>query len=148
LPERHGAKLTEATLFGAQFPIAAKEFIPASALEDVLDVRVHAFATPFEIAMITSAILSALLAACIAWRYALGLRRAIAWLVAAFLLGPAGLVVMLGLYHRPARETCAACGKRRIQGRQYCPHCHATLSPPPSDGSEIFEPQDEVVSLA
>jgi predicted amidophosphoribosyltransferase len=58
------------------------------------------------------------------------------------LLGPAGVVTMLGLYERPAREVCSGCGRKRFVIRRECPYCNAPLQPIALDGREIFEPED------
>jgi hypothetical protein len=70
------------------------------------------------------------------------------WTAANVLLGPAGMIVMLGLNEWPARERCASCGGKRLVGRRECPYCGAMLEPPTIDGREIFEPADVFQSAA
>ena len=81
-------------------------------------------------------------------KFGFGIGKTVAWTVANLLLGPAGVVVMLSLNDWPAREICAACGKRRLVGRRECTCCGAPLPSPALDGREIFEPEDafQVVS--
>jgi len=61
-------------------------------------------------------------------RYALGVGRTIAWSITNTLLGPAGIVTFLALNERLEARAGAQCEK--------------SLSPPPIDGREIFEPAD------
>jgi hypothetical protein len=145
LPELRGPKPYETASFGALFPLAARPLVPSWVLDEVLDVRAQDFATLFEAAVTVSAIVSALLTTLLGWRYGLGPKRILAWSLTNLLIGPAGLVVLLGLYERPTRELCTACGASRFADRRYCPHCNASLPPPLTDGSEIFEPQEDAL---
>jgi hypothetical protein len=144
LPELRGPKLHETAMFGAIFPLGARALIPTWVLDDVLDLRSVAFPRVFEGFMIASAICCAGLSLLIARRCRFGVAKAAGWAVASLLLGPAGLVVMLGINEWPALESCAACGKRRLASRHHCTACSAAPSPPAFDGREIFEPTEDV----
>lgn len=74
----------------------------------------------------------------LARRYTFGRRAGVGWAVGNVLLGPAGVLTMLALRGWPTRETCPACGRRRVVGRERCPRCAAAPEPPPLDGTEIF----------
>jgi hypothetical protein len=144
LPEPRGPKLHETAMFGAIFPPAARPMVPTWILDDVLDVRSTAFPRVFEGFMIVSAICCAGLSLLIARRCRFGAVKAAGWAVASLLLGPAGVVVMLGINEWPARESCAACGQSRLASRRHCTACSAAPAPPAFDGREIFEPTEDV----
>ena len=144
LPEPRGPKLHETAMFGAIFPLAARPLIPSWILDDVLDLRSAAFPRVFEGCMIVSAICCAGISILIARRCRFGVTKTAGWALANLLLGPAGVVVMLGINEWPAREPCAACGKRRLASRRHCTACSAAPAPPAFDGREIFEPIDDV----
>lgn len=131
-------------MFGATFPLAARPLIPSWILDDVLDLRSTAFPGVFEGFMIVSAICCAGLSLLIARRCRFGVARAVGWAVVSLLLGPAGLVVMLGINEWPAREPCVACGRNRLASRRHCTACSAAPAPPAFDGREIFEPTEDV----
>jgi hypothetical protein len=71
--------------------------------------------------------------------YAFSSGRLVLWTVLGFLLGPLALASMFALIDWPAKETCAACGKKRIATRKLCEHCHAAFPAPDLDGTEIFD---------
>ncbi|HEY2584804.1 MAG TPA: hypothetical protein VGI81_03440 [Tepidisphaeraceae bacterium] len=147
LTDPHSPKRIETMVFGAILPVAARPFCPSWILDDVLDVRTGEFARWFEAFMWGSAILCAALTLLIGGRCALGMPKTLGWSAANLLLGPAGVVVMLGLNDWPAVERCAACGRIRPAGRRLCAHCHAPLAPPPRDGREIFDPAEDATPL-
>ena len=72
------------------------------------------------------------------------MKRTLGWTVTNFLLGPAGVGVMLSITSWPPRETCPACGDERFSWRRECSHCSAALRHRRYDGREIFEPIDMV----
>jgi hypothetical protein len=72
--------------------------------------------------------------------FQLPLARRVGWSLFLLLAGPTGLLVLWGVEEWPARETCPHCGKRRVVNRAACEHCGQAFSPPPRDGTEIFEP--------
>jgi hypothetical protein len=143
LPDARGPKLPETAGFGAIFPLALRPVIPTWALDEVIDIRSEEFANVFEGFMLGSSILCASATLLIGRRCGFGLRKTLAWSVANLLLGPAGIVVMLGVNEWPTYETCLACGsQRRLSGRRDCNRCGAALPPPAFDGREIFDPAD------
>ncbi|HEX4795754.1 MAG TPA: ABC transporter permease [Humisphaera sp.] len=75
-------------------------------------------------------------------RYGMRTGKTAIWSAINLLSGPGGIVAMIALHELPARERCAACGRWRFAGQQYCRHCDKPLPPPAMDGSEIFEPED------
>jgi hypothetical protein len=95
-----------------------------------------------------TAALSAMVTFWLSRRCGFGWRKTIGWTIGNLLLGPAGVVVMLSLNDWPAREVCAACGGKRLVGRQDCTRCGAGLAPPQVDGREIFEPADAFSTAA
>lgn len=135
-----GPKRVETAMFGALFPVAGRLLIPLWILDDVMDLRIGELPRLFHSFMIGSAIVCVVLALLIARRCGLGVGKTIGWAVAGALLGPAGVVVMLGLIEWPPRERCAACGSMRLVGRRECTRCAAPLPPTALDGREIFEP--------
>ena len=142
LTDFRSPKRTETMTFGAIFPVAARPLCPSWILDDVLDVRTEQFAGLFEGSMWGSTALCAALTLLIGRRCGFGGSKMIGWSLANLLLGPAGVVVMLGLNDWPARERCATCGRDRLAGQRDCPHCGAALGPVARDGREIFEPAD------
>jgi ribosomal protein L37E len=124
------------------FPLAARPISPSWILDEVIDIRSDEFPHLFEGFMWASALLCALLCLLMSLRCGLGKTATIAWSVASFLLGPAGITVMLALNDWPAREACPACGRNRIVWRRQCSHCGSPEAPSAMDGREIFEPTD------
>jgi hypothetical protein len=147
LTDPRSPKRVETMFFGAMFPVAARPLCPAWLLDDVFDVRTGEFGRLFETFMWGSAILCAAITLLIGRRCAFGMYKTLGWSIANLLLGPAGVVVMLGLNDWPARERCAACGQTRPAARRLCPHCHAPFPPPPRDGREIFDPAEDSAGL-
>lgn len=146
LTDPRSPKRVETMIFGAMFPVAARPLCRSWILDDVLDVRTEEFARGFGAFMWGSAALCAVVTLLIGRRCAFGMPKTIGWSVANLLLGPAGIVVMLGLNDWPAREACPACGRTRPVPRRLCPHCQAPLPPAPRDDREIFDPADACAS--
>ena len=135
-------KRIETMMFGAICPVAVRAICPGWILDDVLDVRTKEFARAFATMMWVAAGMSVALTLLIGRRCGFGWRKTLGWSGANFVLGPAGVVAMLGLNEWPPRETCVHCGRLRPVDRRDCPHCQAALPPSPRDGWEIFEPAD------
>ena len=55
-----------------------------------------------------------------------------------FCFGILGVLTLIALEERPARERCPACGKRRAVSRASCEHCRAAWPAPALDGTENF----------
>lgn len=90
--------------------------------------------------MILVSVLSGWIARRIARRYGFS-KRETTWSVAvAVSLGLAGLLLLLCLREWPARQPCHICGKLRPVDKDSCTQCGTTLAPPPTDGTEILEP--------
>jgi hypothetical protein len=142
LIDARSPKKYETAMFGAMFPLAARPISPSWILDEVIDIRSDEFPHLFEGFMWASALLCALLCLLMSLRCGLGKTATIAWSVASFLLGPAGITVMLALNDWPAREACPACGRNRIVWRRQCSHCGSPEAPSAMDGREIFEPTD------
>jgi hypothetical protein len=142
LTDPRSPKRAETMVFGAIFPLAARPLCPSWVLDDVLDVRTDEFARWFDGFTWGSAVACAVVTLLLGRRCGFSAIKSIGWSAANLMLGPAGIVVMLGLNEWPARETCAACGRKRAVPRRLCPHCQAPLPPAPRDGREIFEPAD------
>jgi len=87
---------------------------------------------------VLAALISAAAVIAIARRYAFDARRTVAWAVVALAFGLNGLVLMLALVSRPARERCPHCGRMRVVSPERCEHCGAAFAPPAPDGTEIF----------
>ena len=136
-------KKYETMMFGSVFPVLARPAVASWILDELIDIRSEDFAHLFEAFMWGSAILCAALSLLIGRRCGLGMSRTIGWSIANLLLGPAGVAVMLSVNDWPARETCAACGQKRIAARRLCSSCGAPQSAAELDGREIFEPADE-----
>jgi hypothetical protein len=147
LTDARSPKRVETMVFGAMFPVAARPLCPAWVLDDVLDVRTGEFARWFDGFMWGSAILCAAITLLIGRRCTLGVPKTLGWSAASLLLGPAGIVVMLGVTTWPARERCPACRRPRPAARRLCPRCRAPLAPSPRDGREIFDPADDAPTI-
>jgi hypothetical protein len=102
----------------------------------------------FHGAIFGAAIASGLATVFLARRCGFTWRKTFAWSVGNVLLGPGGVAVMLSLNDWPARETCSACGGKRLVDRQECSRCGKPLPPPVVDGREIFEPEGAFSSAA
>lgn len=89
--------------------------------------------------LLAGSVISALLTAWLARRYAFTRRRAIGWTVGNLLLGFLGLLAMLAILDWPALVPCPACGRRRRIDRENCEHCAAPFPAPKADGTEIFD---------
>ncbi len=141
-PDDGGVTIARTAAFGLVHPVAALPLFPRwmSDLIFSLDTRHHP--RLFYGLLVVSALLSAAMTILLARRCGFGARKAAAWSLASLLLGPAGIVVMLGLNPWPARERCAACGRLRMGGRRECSHCIAPFPAPAQDGREIFEPAE------
>lgn len=84
----------------------------------------------------------------LARRYAFSSARRAGWAVCGLLFGWVGLVLMLALQEWPARVPCLSCRRPRRVDRERCEHCGAAHSPPPADGTEIFEPDEATAPVA
>jgi hypothetical protein len=92
--------------------------------------------------MLISSVLCGVVSALVVRRLGFGIGKMAVWTAMNLLLGPAGVVTMLGLYEWPARELCAGCGRKRILGRRECPYCNVSVQPIALEGREVFEPDD------
>jgi hypothetical protein len=64
--------------------------------------------------------------------------RRLLWAVLGFVLGPLGVLLMLAMVDSPVRETCPACGRKRVVTRVRCERCDAAWPSPAPDGTEVF----------
>lgn len=142
LSDPRSPKKYETMIFGSVFPLAARPLLPSWILDNVIDIRSEEFPHLFEAFMWGSAILCAVVSLLIGRRYGLGIGKTIGWSLANLLLGPAGVGVMLSINEWPARETCPACGGKRLAARRQCTACGASQPAAALDGREIFEPAD------
>lgn len=147
LTDPRSPKRVETMAFGAMFPVALRTLCASWLLDDVFDVRTDEFARWFDGFMWGSAILCAAVALLLGWRCMLGVPKTLGWSAASLLLGPGGIVVMLGVIEWPALERCPACRRARPAARRLCPRCRAPLAPTPRDGREIFDPADEAPTI-
>jgi hypothetical protein len=108
----------------------------------VFDAQARGYEWLFLRCVLGASLIAAVATHLLARRLGLGAKKVALWTAATLLLGPAALVVMLGLNEWPLREACAACGGRRLAGRRHCPQCRAAPAAPAFDGREIFEPAD------
>jgi hypothetical protein len=139
--------LPRIALAGAFYPLAALPIYRDWLLSFLLQVSPQSWWL-FHGWLFGSSFLCAIITVILGRRYGLSPAKIIGWTIANVLLGPAGVVVLLGLHELPVREICAACGKTRLAGRNECSSCHAALPPPSFDGREIFEPADAIVAIA
>jgi hypothetical protein len=137
-----GQKVTQTALLGLIYPPAALPVVPEWMLRDVFDMQARGYGWLFHRIVLISTLLAAGVTLLLARRCGFSRTKTALWTAGTLLLGPAALVVMLGLNEWPVRETCAACGGRRLAGRRYCPACRAAPPAPAFDGREIFEPAD------
>src|SRR5213075_1579487 len=123
LPEPRGPKRWETTMFGLVFPLGARAICATWILDNVLDIRSVDSAGIFESCMIGSAIFCCAMTIVLDRRCGFSLAKTLACAMGNLLLGPAGLIVMLGVNEWPAREACQACGKKRLIARRDCTQC-------------------------
>ncbi len=86
-----------------------------------------------------ASLLAAALAFTLGGMLAFDRNRRLLWAALGFLLGPLGVLLMLSLVDWPVREACPACARKRVVTRLRCERCDAPWSPPPLDGTELFE---------
>jgi len=98
--------------------------------------------------LLVAAILSGIATLLFGRRLGFSWPKTFAWSVGNVLLGPGGVIVMLSLNDWLARESCSACGGKRLVDRQACSCCGTALPPPMVDGREIFEPEEAFFSAA
>jgi hypothetical protein len=137
---------------GADFPLALYWLIVTTQLF-LPGVRWFAPSHPgvaygFVGVMLLAALVSAVACYGMARRHALSRARRMGWTLAGFVLGLVGVALMISLQDWPARVRCPNCGKRRVVTRDACEHCGAAHALPNRDGTEIFEPEDDVAALA
>ncbi len=84
------------------------------------------------------AALSAVLNGLMARRLAFGRWRVLLWAALGLVFGVWGVLWMLCMVERPAREICAECGKKRVVTRKQCETCGSPWPPLPRDGREIL----------
>jgi hypothetical protein len=129
------------TDFVVAFAAPLAERVSERVHDSIDGVRDASATTPAMWALTLLASLIAAAAALVIGRtYAFSTRRTALWTTGAFLFGFVGLLTMLVLITRPAREPCPACGRKRVVTRELCEHCGAPFPPPAPDGTEIFEP--------
>jgi hypothetical protein len=116
----------------------SSEWAFAAMREQVLS-EPHAMLILICVTLLGSAIVCAVIVAVIARRYAFGRRQLRWWVAGGFLGGPAVLLALIALHEWPARETCPACGKKRVVNRAECEHCGKEFALPVHDGTEIFD---------
>ena len=145
--ETDDVTMARTAAFGGIHPLLGLPFIPRWILDMVFGLDSQHHSRLFLLCSLAMSILSALTAILLGRNYELGSKAIAAWSLISLLLGPAAVVVMLGLNEWPARETCILCGGRRLAGRCECPRCAAPLPGPLMDGREIFEPA-ETLELA
>ena len=130
------------TLAGLFYPLAGLPILAPWLMDEMFDTDLTHRWWMFHGVLFGAAILSGIVAVFLARRCGFSGRKTIAWSLGNVLLGPAGVIVMLSLNDWPARETCSACGGKRLVDRQECSRCGKPLPPPVVDGREIFEPEE------
>ncbi len=106
------------------------------------DVPVNSW-TQFLLTSILTGIFSSFLAWRIGRRCAFERAGLWVWSVGTFWLGLPGVLLLMSLRDRPAREPCPNCRRLRVVTRDLCEHCGAPFAPPTRDGTEIFEDAGE-----
>jgi hypothetical protein len=87
-----------------------------------------------------AAVVCALIGLQLGRRYHFELREQLGWFVFHLVFGFPGLIAFLCVQEWPAREHCPNCRRMRVVNRVRCEYCDAEFAPPPSSGTEIFEP--------
>jgi len=141
-PNLGGPKASQTAIFGLFYPLLARPLFPTWVVDAVIDLRCHEHPVLFHGFMVGSGLLCASATVFLGRRLGFRAVRTVAWSLANFVLGPAGLATMVSLSGWPARETCAACGRKRLVGRRDCPSCHQSIPPTKANGCEIFEPEE------
>lgn len=96
----------------------------------------------FALCMLVGGVVSLVINLRLARRKALGRGQRVLWAVLGLVFGLSGVLLMLCLLDWPVRELCESCGKARLVDRFDCEHCGAAFTPPPKDGTEIFDRPD------
>jgi hypothetical protein len=146
--EVDNVKLARTAAFGAVHPLAGIPLHQRWIVDTVFDLDTRHRAGLFYGVMLAGNLLAAAAALLLCRRYGMSAGKGALWTVGCLLIGPAGLVTLAGLDEWPAREVCAACGGKRLGGRQTCPACGAGLPAETQDGREIFEPVDAFPTAA
>jgi hypothetical protein len=82
----------------------------------------------------------ALLAGFLGWRGDLPARSGLGWTLCVFAFGLPGFLTFLIAADWPRRVPCPDCRRKRPVEKDSCPGCRGIWSPPPPNGSEIFDP--------
>ncbi|HEX3358847.1 MAG TPA: hypothetical protein VHS31_17855, partial [Tepidisphaeraceae bacterium] len=143
-PSLNNAKKPETALFGAVYPVALSAIIPNWVIDNIFDLRTEEYRKLFHGFLFGSAAICGIITILLGMRMGFGLARIVGWTSANILLGPSGVIAMLGLNEWPARERCPACNGKRFLARRECPRCAVVPPPPKMDGREIFEPCDSL----
>ena len=94
---------------------------------------------PILIIAITTAVVSAIIAAWLCQRRSLSSRKTMIWTMGSLLLGAAGPLMIAAMYRRSLFESCPRCDTKRDIARSKCPSCNSPWEQLPSQGIEIFE---------
>jgi hypothetical protein len=136
--------LRRTALMGGVYPLAALPLFSSWTMDEIFELDTVGHAAMFGGFLIGSALLSAVVTLLIARRLGFTSAKTATWFVANALLGPAGVVTLLGLNAWMAREVCSACHRLRLVARRECSRCGAPLQLPARDGREIFDPTDTI----
>jgi hypothetical protein len=70
--------------------------------------------------------------------YALSPGQRLGWTLASLILSWPGVLTMLLMVEKPAKQVCASCGKKRPVNWETCPHCSKPWPAAKTDQTEIF----------
>ncbi|HEX4795755.1 MAG TPA: hypothetical protein VH370_18335 [Humisphaera sp.] len=140
--EETGVKIARTASFGLIHPIAGLPLHRAWLADAVFELDTQHHGWLFLGCMLIASMLSAGATLVIGRRFGFASTKAVGWTITNLLIGPSGIVVLMGLNPMPAREICEACKRNRLAGHPLCPNCGAALVPPAVDGREIFEPAE------
>src|SRR5262249_2751637 len=101
-------KLRRTAMMGAIFPLSGLPLLNPWALDEIFELDIEGHASLFYSLLFASALVSAAAALLISRRCGFSGKKSIAWTLLSGLIGPASVVVMLGLNSWPQRVKCVA----------------------------------------
>jgi hypothetical protein len=138
--ESGGVTQARTAAFALMHPLAGAPLHRPWVIDQLFQLDSQHHGRMFYGSMIVGSLLAVAVTMLLSRRYGFGAGKSVGWTVGNLLLGPAGVVVLVGLNEWPVREACATCGGVGFTVQQECKACGARTAAGESDGREIFEP--------